>query len=100
MLHAILLGIFKYIRNTFCSILGIKGKKSELAHHVDGLAQVHGKFLTHQSEKDFPKTHFNKGLYHGRMMATKYRGVLLVMAAILRSSGGGPERIEGKKGEV
>ena len=60
-----------------------EGKLSDM---VNGMASECGECLSHQSEKDFPKTHFNKGLNHGKMMATRYRGVLPVMAAILRSS--------------
>ena len=84
MLHAILLGIFKCVRNIFYALLG----DGALAEEIDGLAATYGKCLTHQSEKDFPPTHFNRGLNYGKMMGTRYRGVLLVMAAILRSSCG------------
>ena len=84
-LHAVLLGIFRYVRDTFFEFVGAD---SQLAEDINGLAKVYGKYLTHQSEKDFPTTNFSKGLCQGKMMATQYRGVLLLMAAVLRSWSG------------
>ena len=83
MLHAILLGIFKYIRNIFFVYIG---EESKLAEDMNGLASVYGKYLKHQSDRDLPDTHFAKGIQKGKLMAKQYRGVLLLMAAILRSS--------------
>ena len=69
-LHAILLGIFKYLRGTWFEYIG---EESKLADDINGLAKWYGKFLTHQSEKDFPTTNFTKGIKQGRLMATQCR---------------------------
>ena len=85
MLHAILLGVFKYARDIFFVYMG---EESELAADINGLAQLYGKLLTHQSDRDLPHTNFAKGIQKGKLMAKQYRGVLLIMAAVLRSSMG------------
>lgn len=84
-LHAIQLGIFKYIRDIFFDRMG---KTSELAETVNGLAAIYGKLLTRQSERDLPNTNFSKGIQKGKLMARDYRGVLLILAAVLRSTKG------------
>ena len=85
MLHAILLGIFKYTRDIFFEYMG---STSQLATEMDGLCQQYGEFFTHQSDRDLPHTHFGRGIRKGKLMAKQYRGVLLVMAAVLRSTMG------------
>ena len=84
-LHAIQLGIFKYIREIFFVHMG---KSSQLAEDVNGLATMYGKLLTRQSERDLPNTNFAKGIQKGKLMARDFRGVLLIMAAVLRSTQG------------
>ena len=81
-LHAILLGIFKYLREIFFHHMG---KSSCLADEVNGLATMYGKLLCRQSERDLPNTNFAKGIQKGKLMARDYRGVLLIMATVLRS---------------
>jgi hypothetical protein len=83
MLHAVLLGIFKYLRDIFFKYMG---PHSQLAEDIDALAKQCGKELTHQSDRDFPNTNFTKGIQKGKLMGKEYRGVLLIMAAILRST--------------
>lgn len=85
MLHAILLGIFKYMRDIFFEHMG---KQSTLADDINGLAKLYGGFFTHQSDRDLPKTNFSNGIRKGKLMAKEYRGVLLIMAAVLRSTEG------------
>ena len=85
MLHAILLGIFKYARGIFFQYMG---EESKLAEDINGLAQMYGKLLTHQSDRDLPHTNFSKGIQRGKLMAKQYRGVLLVMASVLASTKG------------
>ena len=85
MLHAILLGIFKYVRESFFDHMG---KTSELAEDINGLAKEYGVQLSHQSERDLPKANFSKGIQKGKLTAKEYRGVLLVMAALVHSSKG------------
>lgn len=84
-LHAIQLGIFKYLRDIFFDRMG---RLSELAENINGLATMYGKLLTRQSERDLPNTNFAKGIQKGKLMARDYRGVLLIMAAVLRSQKG------------
>ena len=85
MLHALLLGIFKYVRDIFFKYMGTS---SQLAEDIDGLAKEYGRFLNHQSNRDKPDTNFSKGISQGKLMATQYRGVLLIMASVLRSTKG------------
>ena len=85
MLHAILLGIFKYVRETFFQQLG---KTSKLAEDINGLAKMYGALLTRQSDRSLPTTNFTKGTQKGKLMAKECRGVLLVMAAVVTSTKG------------
>lgn len=84
-LHAIQLGIFKYLRDIFFDRLG---KTTELADNINGLATMYGKLLTRQSERDLPNCNFAKGIRKGKLMARDFRGVLLILAAVLRSTKG------------
>ena len=93
-LHAIQLGIFKYIREIFFQYLG---KKSSLADDINGLAVVYGKSLTRQSERDIPNTNFAQGIQKGKVMARDFRGILLIMAAVLQSSMGKKLLLQRKK---
>ena len=84
-LHATLLGMFKCVRDIFFKMIG---PTSQLAEDINGLATIYGKALKHQSDRRFPCVSFAKGIAKGKLMATQCRGVLLVMACVLRSSGG------------
>ena len=83
MLHALLLGIFKYIRDMFFEHIG---PKSQAAQEINALAKEYGELLTHKSDRDLPKTKFNRGIQAGKIMAKEFRGILLCIAAVLRSS--------------
>ena len=85
MLHALLLGVFKYTRECFFTQLG---ETSKLATDINGLAQQYGDFFQRQSERDKPKCQFKKGIVKGKIMAKEFRGILLVIAAVLRSQNG------------
>lgn len=85
MLHAMLLGIFKYVRDIFFKNMGAT---SQTAEDINGLSQVYGKLLSRQSDRSIPYTNFTKGIQEGKLMAKRFRGVLLVMAATLRSTKG------------
>ena len=85
LLHAILLGIFKYIRDCFFAQMG---RTSKTAEEINALAQIIGALLACQSDRDKPRTKFGKGILKGKLMAKEYSGVLLVMAALLRSQAG------------
>jgi hypothetical protein len=85
MLHALLLGVFKYVRECFFEQIG---HSSALADDINALAQQYGDKFGRQSERDMPKCKFSQGIQKGKLMANEFRGVLLVMAAIIRSSKG------------
>lgn len=85
MLHALLLGVFKYVRNCFFEQIG---PTSVLAGEIDALAQQYGTAFGRQSERDMPKCMFKQGIRKGKLMANEFRGILLVIAAVLRSEEG------------
>jgi hypothetical protein len=85
MLHAILLGVFKYTRECFFEQIG---EYSKLADDINALAQQYGDMFARHSERDMPKCKFKQGIKKGKLMAKEYRGILLAMAAILRSEKG------------
>lgn len=85
LLHAILLGIFKYVRDCF---FGQMGKTSITSEEINALSKMIGVLLTRQSDRTKPRTKFAKGIYKGKLMAKEYTGVMLIMAAILRSTEG------------
>ena len=85
MLHAILLGIFKYIRDCLFEQMG---PKSKLSKEFNALAREYGELLTRCSDRDMPKTKFANGIQAGKLMAKEFVGILLCMAACLRSSKG------------
>ena len=85
MLHAVQLGIFKYVRDIFFELVG---KSSGLAKEFNALGKAFGRLLAHQSDRSFGSTNFTKGIMEGKLMAKDYRGVLLNMAACLQSQEG------------
>jgi len=85
MLHALQLGMFKYVRDCFFEQIG---ETSWLAQEINALAVEIGVLFARQSDRDLPKTKFSNGIQKGKLMAKEYTGVLLMIAAILRSSEG------------
>jgi hypothetical protein len=85
LLHGILLGHFKYIRDCFFDQMG---ETSITAKEVNALAQEIGRLLQRQSDRNKPRTKFAKGILKGKLMAKEYAGVLLVMAALLQTQRG------------
>jgi hypothetical protein len=85
MLHAIRLGIFKYVRDCFFEKIG---PTSKLADDINGLSQQFGEAFCRQSERDMPNCWFKDGIVKGKLMANEFRGILLVIAAVLRSAAG------------
>jgi len=85
MLHALLLGIFKYIRDCFFDEIG---SNSRLAVEINGLAVLYGELLSRKSDRDMPKTMFSSGIQQGKLMAKEYSGVMLIIATILQSTKG------------
>lgn len=85
LLHAILLGIFKYCRDCFFAQIG---PTSATAEEINSLAKIVGALFARQSDRNRPRTKFAKGIMKGKIMAKEFTGVLLVMAAILRMKSG------------
>lgn len=85
MLHALLLGIFKYLRDTFFEQLG---ESSDLSKQFDALAKEFGSLLSRQSSREKPKTKFSNGIRKGKLMAKEYTGVLWVMLVVIQSAQG------------
>lgn len=85
MLHSLLLGIFKYVRDCFFTQIG---ETSKNAVEINSLAVEFGELYHRQSDRDKPKTKFSNGIQKGKLMAKEYRGVLLIMATILASTKG------------
>ena len=86
MLHHLLLGIFKYVRDCF---LEHTGKDTEAAKALFAIADQYGEQFTRQSYREMPVTKFSSGIQHkGKMTGKKYSGLLLVLAATLRSTMG------------
>jgi hypothetical protein len=85
MLHAILLGVFKYTRDCFFEQLG---ETSQIAEQINALSMEIGALLVRQSDQDLPVTRFANGIKRGKLMAQEYPGILLCMAAIFRSTQG------------
>jgi hypothetical protein len=59
-----------------------------LAEDINGLAQHYGEAFGRQSERDMPKCKFKQGITKGKLMAKEFRGILLVIAAVLRCDKG------------
>ena len=95
MLHALLLGIFKYIRDEF---FVQTGEYSTLSTKIDALAKEYGSLLSRQSDRDKPKTKFCNGIRKGKLMAKEYTGILLCMLIVLRSGKG--KQLVGQKRKV
>lgn len=85
MLHTNLLGTMMMHRDVFYEQIG---HSSALAEEIDNLSQLYGMQTARQSERDMPKCKFTSGIREGKLNAKEYRGVLLVMAAMLRSTQG------------
>ena len=85
MLHALLLGMFKYTRDCFFKQIG---DSSQIAESINAYSKEYGGLLSRQSDRDLPITRFANGIKRGKLMAQEYPGILLCMATVLRSTGG------------
>ena len=91
LLHATLLGIFMYARDTIYEKVG---PTSKLARFLDAQTQSYGGHFKRQSQRDMPKCNFTQGIREGKLNATEYRGVLLVLTAALVSTQGRKDVLE------
>jgi hypothetical protein len=85
MLHAILLGVFVYVRDIFFDAVG---PSSQLAGEMDALCITYGDLLSRQSNRNLPLTRFTNGIRAGKLNGKRYTGVLLCMLAVLKSGEG------------
>ena len=65
------------------------GELSQKAKAIYALAKLYCREFARRSDRSLPNANFSKGIRGGgKMMAKEYRGVLLVMLAIFRSTKG------------
>lgn len=84
-LHWCNLGQFKYIRGMF---FFQTGKDSKLSDRINEVACQIGLLLLRQSDRDMPRTKFSKGIKKGKLQGHEMTGLMVVLAATLRSSVG------------
>lgn len=84
-LHWINLGMFKYTR---LNLFNQTGTTSKLSERLNACAMHIGFLFARQSDRDFPRTSFNKGVTKGKLMAHEMSGMMLVLTATLRSTKG------------
>ena len=85
MLHTVLLGLFKYVRDVFFANVGAK---SMPAKYINGLSKECAKCFSRQSDKKLPPMRFSKGIQEGMLMGKEYRGVLLLILVMVKSEAG------------
>lgn len=85
MLHTILLGLYKYVRDCLFKQLGDTSKR---AKEMNNLAALYGVCLHRQSDRNKPVTDFSQGVRKGKLMAKEFRGVMLVLLCAIRSTKG------------
>ena len=98
-LHWILLGQFKYSRN---SLFEQTGPGSALTRNLNAVATSVGFLLKRQSDRIVPRTMFSKGVQKGKLMGHKMVGVILVLVVTLHCTRGRKcilEEAQGKQTE-
>jgi hypothetical protein len=84
-LHWLQIGKFKYARNNF---FAQAGEQSALGNKIDALCVSLGTLFARQSDRDLPRTRFSKGTKKGKLQGHEMTGLLLIMAAALRTQEG------------
>ena len=64
------------------------GNTSESSRLINALSKIYSKLFARQSDRSMPGTAFSRGIQAGKLMAKDYRGVLLLMLAIVSSGKG------------
>ena len=64
------------------------GKESEGARQMNALSKVYSRYFARQSDRTIPGTSFTKGIQVGKLMGKDYRGVLVIILAMVRSRKG------------
>jgi hypothetical protein len=82
-LHVVDLGLFKYGFEGFFICLGMNPKSKascKILMELDSIARRIGRFLSHQSDRELPRTYFPLGVTAGtKLSGHEYQGVLLVV---------------------
>lgn len=84
-LHWIQLGMYKYARSSFFDQTGVD---SQLSITINLIASQMGWLFQRQSDREYPRTKFTKGVQKGSLMAHEMTGVMLVLTAVLCSTRG------------
>ncbi len=84
-LHWMLIGQLGYSRDGF---FDQTGETSNLSEALNTIGAAIGVLMQRQSDRDLPRTLFNRGVQAGKVMAHEMTGVVVVMTAILRSTRG------------
>jgi hypothetical protein len=78
MLHALLLGIFKYVHDMFFEQIG---GSSQLSTGINcSLTSLYRELLSRHSDRDMPHLKFSNGIQERKLMANEYPGMLLLLA--------------------
>ena len=83
MLHALSLGMFRYIRDCFFEQVG---PDSDVANEFDAAATQCGDMISRQSDRELPGTRFGNGVVRGKLNAKDFPGILLCMSVTFRST--------------
>ena len=83
--HWMQIGQFKYTRECF---FAQTGESTKLTESLEATASYIGILLQRQSDRNLPRTTFNRGIQGGKLMAHEMSGVILVLNATLRSTEG------------
>jgi hypothetical protein len=82
-LHVVDLGLFKYRLEAFFICLGMNPKSKapcKILMELDSMAKRIGHFLSHQSDRQLPRTYFPFGVAAGtKLSGHVYQGVLFVV---------------------
>jgi len=85
MLHATPLGHFLGVCDTFFHKVG---PATVPAKRLNTLASEFGRLLSHQSDRDMPKTKFSAGIRKGKLMAKEHTEITLVVLITIKSPRG------------
>ena len=71
--------------DSWCVPAGAPDQQSQLAEGISDIATTVGSYISRKSDRDYPRTVFNKGVAGGELMAHKMTGVTLVLCGALRT---------------
>ena len=78
---------------------GQTGDKSILTGKINAIASMMGYLFQRQSDREFPRTRFSKGIKKGKLMGHEMTGLMLVLLATLRSTKGRETLLKDSKGK-